>query len=91
MCDIMQASKRGPAHRAARSGWTADRPSGVREMKKLIALGILVGVVAIAALVGNTHAALATATCNDGTQSSSYGSGTCSYHGGVDYNYPYYP
>jgi len=57
-------------------------------MKKLIALGILVGAVAI---VGNTHAALATATCNDGTQSSSYGSGTCSYHGGVDYNYPYYP
>jgi len=60
-------------------------------MKKLIVLGILVGAVAIAALVGNTHAALATATCNDGTQSSSYGSGTCSYHGGVDYNYPYYP
>ena len=64
---------------------------GVREMKKLIALGILVGVMAIAALVANTQAALATATCNDGTQSSSYGSGTCSYHRGVDYDYPYYP
>jgi hypothetical protein len=36
-----------------------------------------------------THADAA--TCGDGSYSYSYGSGTCSWHGGVNRSYPYYP
>ena len=59
-------------------------------MKKLIALPVLVGTGALAALTGTVPAALAHATCNDGWVSHSYGSGTCSHHGGIDHSYPYY-
>jgi Protein of unknown function (DUF3761) len=31
------------------------------------------------------------ATCRDGSYSYSYGSGTCSWHGGIDRSYPYKP
>jgi len=60
-------------------------------MKKLIAMAVLVGAMALAALTGTMQAALAHATCNDGWVSPSYGSGTCSGHGGIDHSYPYYP
>jgi hypothetical protein len=60
-------------------------------MKKLIAMAVLVGTMALAALTGSMQAALAHATCKDGWVSPSYGSGTCSHHGGIDHSYPYYP
>jgi hypothetical protein len=45
MYDIMQAGKKG-AQRAAHSGWTAGGREGVREMKKLIVLAVLIGTLA---------------------------------------------
>ena len=63
-------------------------------MKRLvIAIAVAVATVAGSLLLSATvlTPSADAAICRDGSYSSSYGSGTCSYHGGVDRSYPYQP
>ena len=59
-------------------------------------LAIIAATVATVGVSGLLSAAVFTpsadaATCRDGSYSYSYGSGTCSWHGGIDRSYPYQP
>jgi Protein of unknown function (DUF3761) len=91
---LLEEVRRRNARHWASFDRSIDQLNQEARMKRLvIAIAAALATVGVSGLLSATvfTPSADAATCHDGSYSYSYGSGTCSWHGGVDRSYSYRP